>query len=62
MLLTSIQNAVPRPITPYYPAVTKAITDNAYTAIKGDISVEDALKNMSDASPHRAAPTSPHTQ
>ena len=48
-LLTSIQNAVPRPITPYYPAVTKAITDNAYTAIKGDVSVEDALKNLSDA-------------
>ena len=48
-LLTSIQNAVPRPITPYYPAVTKAITDNAYAAIKGDTSVQDALKNMSDA-------------
>jgi multiple sugar transport system substrate-binding protein len=48
-LLTSIQNAVPRPITPFYPAVTKAIQDNAYTAMKGETSVEDALKNMSDA-------------
>ena len=35
-LLTSIENAVPRPVTPFYPAVTKAIQDNAYAAIKGD--------------------------
>lgn len=48
-LLTSIQNAVPRPITPFYPAVTKAIQDNAYSAIKGQISSEEAVKNMSDA-------------
>jgi len=48
-LLTSIQNAVPRPITPFYPAVTKAIEDNAYSAIKGEISSEEAVKNMSDA-------------
>lgn len=48
-LLTSIQNAVPRPITPFYPAVTKAIQDNSYAAMKGEVSVEDALKNMSDA-------------
>jgi multiple sugar transport system substrate-binding protein len=48
-LLTSIQNAVPRPVTPYYPAVTKAIQDNAYAAIKGDKSPEDAVKSMSDA-------------
>ena len=46
---TSIQSAVPRPVTPFYPAVTKAIQDNAYAALKGDASVEDALKNMSDA-------------
>jgi multiple sugar transport system substrate-binding protein len=48
-LLTSIQNAVPRPITPFYPAVTKAIQENAYAAMKGDKSTEDALKDMSDA-------------
>lgn len=48
-LLTSIQNAVPRPLTPFYPAVTKAIQDNAYAAMKGETSVEDSLKNMSDA-------------
>ena len=49
VLLTSIQNAVPRPLTPFYPAVTKAIQDNAYAAMKGETSVEDSLKNMSDA-------------
>jgi multiple sugar transport system substrate-binding protein len=46
---TSIGSAVPRPVTPFYPAVTKAIQDNAYAALKGDVSVEEALKNMSDA-------------
>jgi multiple sugar transport system substrate-binding protein len=48
-LLTSIQNAVPRPVTPFYPAVTKAVQDNAYAAIKGSKSVKDSVKSMSDA-------------
>jgi multiple sugar transport system substrate-binding protein len=48
-LLTSIQNAVPRPVTPFYPAVTKAIQDNAYAAIKGSMTPQQAVKNMSDA-------------
>ncbi|BCT74577.1 ABC transporter substrate-binding protein [Sinomonas cyclohexanicum] len=48
-LLTSIQNAVPRPVTPFYPAVTKAIQDNAYSAIKGDKSVDQALSDMQNA-------------
>ncbi len=48
-LLTSIQNAVPRPVSPFYPAVTKAIEDNAYAAIKGDVSVAQALKSMQSA-------------
>jgi len=48
-LLTSIKNAVPRPVTPYYPAVTKAIQDNAYAAIKGDKSVDQAVKDMNAA-------------
>jgi multiple sugar transport system substrate-binding protein len=48
-LLTSIQNAVPRPVSPFYPAVTKAIQDNSYAAIKGSTSVQDALKAMNDA-------------
>jgi multiple sugar transport system substrate-binding protein len=48
-LLTSIQNAVPRPVTPFYPAVTKAIEDNAYAAIKGDKTPDQAIKDMSAA-------------
>ncbi|NJC72308.1 ABC transporter substrate-binding protein [Planosporangium thailandense] len=48
-LKTSIENAVPRPVTPFYPAVTKAIEENSYAAIKGDKSVDQALKDMQAA-------------
>jgi multiple sugar transport system substrate-binding protein len=48
-LKTSILNAVPRPVTPFYPAVTKAVQDNAYAAIKGDKPVEQALTDMQAA-------------
>ena len=48
-LKTSIENAVPRPVTPYYPAVTTAIQDNAYPAIKGEKSVDQAIKDMQSA-------------
>lgn len=46
VLKTSIQNAVPRPVTPFYPAVTKAIQENAYSAIKGEKPVDQALSDM----------------
>jgi multiple sugar transport system substrate-binding protein len=46
VLKTSIQNAVPRPVTPFYPAVTKAIQENAYAAIKGEKTVDAALSDM----------------
>ncbi|GAC1455053.1 MAG: ABC transporter substrate-binding protein [Pseudarthrobacter sp.] len=46
VLKTSIENAIPRPVTPYYPAVTKAIQENAYSAIKGEKTVETALSDM----------------
>jgi multiple sugar transport system substrate-binding protein len=49
VLKTSIDNAVPRPVTPFYPAVTKAVQDNAYAAIKGDKSVDQALTDMQSA-------------
>jgi multiple sugar transport system substrate-binding protein len=49
VLKTSIDHAVPRPVTPFYPAVSAAVQDNAYSAIKGDSSVSSALKNMSAA-------------
>ncbi len=48
-LQESIANAVPRPISPYYPGVTTAISDNAYAAIKGEVPVDEALTNMADA-------------
>jgi trehalose/maltose transport system substrate-binding protein len=48
-LKTSILNAVPRPVTPFYPAVTKAVQDNSYAAIKGDKSVQQALTDMQAA-------------
>ncbi|WP_415853556.1 ABC transporter substrate-binding protein [Sinomonas sp. G460-2] len=48
-LLTSIQNAVPRPVTPFYPAVTKAVEDNAYAALKGDKTVDQAVADMQSA-------------
>ncbi|KUM33785.1 ABC transporter substrate-binding protein [Arthrobacter sp. EPSL27] len=46
VLKTSIENAEPRPVTPFYPAVTKAIQENAYSAIKGEKSVDAALSDM----------------
>ncbi|NYE96146.1 multiple sugar transport system substrate-binding protein [Psychromicrobium silvestre] len=49
VLKTSIENAVPRPVTPFYPAVTKAIQDNAYAAIKGDKTVDAAISDMKTA-------------
>ncbi|MGW9413624.1 ABC transporter substrate-binding protein [Arthrobacter cupressi] len=48
-LLTSIENAVPRPVTPFYPGVTKAVQDNAYAALKGEKSVDQALTDMQAA-------------
>ena len=48
-LKTSISNAVPRPVSPFYPAITTAVQDNAYAALKGDKSVDQALKDMAAA-------------
>jgi len=48
-LKESLQNAVPRPATPYYQAVTTAIQNNAYAALKGSKSVDSALSDMSTA-------------
>ena len=49
VLLTSIQNAVPRPVTPFYPAVTQAIQQNSFAAISGDKSVDQAMTDMQAA-------------
>lgn len=48
-LLKSIQTAVPRPVTPFYPAVTKAIETNAYAALQGNKSTDQAIKDMQAA-------------
>ena len=48
-LKTAIENAIPRPVSPYYPAFTKAIQDNSYAAMKGSVSPQDAVKNMQKA-------------
>ena len=48
-LLKSIQTAVPRPVTPFYPGVTEAIETNAYAALQGTVDVQTALKNMQAA-------------
>jgi len=48
-LKTAIENAVPRPVTPFYPAVTKAVQDNAYAALQGQKSVDQALSDMQAA-------------
>ncbi|RJO76872.1 ABC transporter substrate-binding protein [Nocardia panacis] len=45
-LKESISSAVPRPVTPFYPAVSKAIQDNAYAALNGNKSVDDAITGM----------------
>lgn len=49
VLKTSIENAVPRPVTPFYPAVTKAVQDNAYAALKGEKTVDSAISDMQAA-------------
>lgn len=45
-LKTAIENAVPRPVTPFYPAVTQAIQENSYAALKREKPVEQALSDM----------------
>ena len=48
-LKTSLENAVPRPVSPFYPAISKAIQDNAYAALTGQTDVEQAAKDMQSA-------------
>jgi multiple sugar transport system substrate-binding protein len=48
-LETSIQNAQPRPVTPFYPAVTEAVQANAYAALKGSTPPDAAISEMAKA-------------
>jgi multiple sugar transport system substrate-binding protein len=49
ILLKSIQTAVPRPVTPFYPAVTEAIETNVYNALQGNTTVQSALSSLNSA-------------
>lgn len=48
-LKSALDSAVPRPVSPFYPAVSKAIQDNTWAAIKGQAPVDKALTDMSAA-------------
>lgn len=48
-LLTSLENAAPRPKVVQYGATTAAIQDEVYAAITGEKSAEDALADLQDA-------------
>jgi multiple sugar transport system substrate-binding protein len=49
VLLKSIQTAVPRPVTPFYPAVSEAIQVNTYAALQGTKDVSSALTDLQKA-------------
>ncbi len=48
-LKESLENAKPRPVSPFYPAISKAIQDNAYAALNGNKNVDEATKDMAAA-------------
>ena len=48
-LKESLENASPRPVSPFYPAISKAIQDNAYAALTTDKSVDAATADMKAA-------------
>lgn len=48
-LKESLENAKPRPVSPFYPAISKAVQDNAYAALTADKSVDDATRDMAAA-------------
>lgn len=48
-LKESLENASPRPVSPFYPAISKAIQDNAYATLTDGKSVDDATADMKAA-------------
>jgi multiple sugar transport system substrate-binding protein len=48
VLQKSINTAIPRPVSPFYPAITQGIEQNVYSALKGSMSVDQCVKNISD--------------
>ena len=48
-LKVALDNAKPRPVTPFYPAVSKAVQDNTHAALKNEKSVYQATTDMAAA-------------
>lgn len=48
-LKESLENAAPRPVSPFYTEISKAIQDNAYAALTSGKSVDDATADMKSA-------------
>ncbi|MFD4470270.1 ABC transporter substrate-binding protein [Rhodococcus sp. NPDC058505] len=48
-LKAALENAQPRPVTPYYSQISKAIQDNATAALTGKVTVDQAAADMSAA-------------
>ena len=48
-LKAALENAKPRPVTPYYTAISKAIMDNASAALNGKVTVDQATADMTAA-------------
>jgi multiple sugar transport system substrate-binding protein len=42
----SIDTAIPRPVSPFYPAITQSIQTNVYQALQGSHSTQQALSNI----------------
>ncbi|WP_024794071.1 ABC transporter substrate-binding protein [Tomitella biformata] len=49
VLKTALENAKPRPVSPNYTAVSKAIQDNVYAALNGNKTVDQAVADMTTA-------------
>lgn len=49
VLKTALENAVPRPVSPKYTDVAKAINDNVYAALNGEKTVDQAIADMTAA-------------
>ena len=45
-LLKAIEQGRSRPVSPVYPQISEAISDNVYAALSGDTSVDAAVKQM----------------
>lgn len=48
VLEKSINTAIPRPVSPFYPAITQGIEENVFKALQGQTDVSTALKNISE--------------